>query len=214
MILHIFAGSPNYDIVSMYNNYVRKSDYVLGVDYGAYLLLRNKLYMDVSIGDFDSIKKHELSKLQLSNTNVKLYPKDKDFTDLELAVLLALEKNPSKIKIYGATGGRLDHFYSSLNILNYSIKYSVDIEIINDKNQIFLLKPGTYEFDKKDTFKYISFFAYLEDVKNLKLEGFKYSLDNYTLKISSNLCISNEFKEAKVTISFSSGYLLVMRTSD
>ena len=67
---------------------------------------------------------------------------------------------------------------------------------------------------KIDTKNYISFFALENTAKNLILQGVKYPLDGYDLAIDNSLCISNEAIDATVNVSFDSGYLLVVQSSD
>lgn len=50
------------------------------------------------------------------------YPKAKDYTDTQMVLEWILSEGASEITILGATGGRLDHFLSNLNILMKPLK--------------------------------------------------------------------------------------------
>ena len=49
---------------------------------------------------------------------------------------------------------------------------------------------------------------------DLVLRGPKYPLDNHTLIPYDSLCVSNQFQEDEVTISFMKGIVILMETKD
>ena len=51
-------------------------------------------------------------------------------------------------------------------------------------------------------------------VDELSIKGAKYPLQNHFLKPSDSLCVSNEFEEDEVTISFVYGKVILMETRD
>ena len=63
---------------------------------------------DVLIGDLDSASESEVEKVRPAQGQVIQYPVHKDETDLELAVLAAIQRGYREILILGALGGRLD----------------------------------------------------------------------------------------------------------
>ncbi len=157
---------------------------LVGVDGGINHIMQMGLTADLGIGDFDSCN---IEEVVMACSKVKVFPKEKDKGDLELAIIEVKEIPHEKIIIYNGTGGRLDHFYAILNVL---IKhYEAKIEVVDQNNLIYVIdKPTKLE---KSHFKYFSFFA-LEDDVVITLRGFKYSLINYHLKMHDNLCLSNE----------------------
>lgn len=74
---------------------------------------------EVAIGDFDSLKKGELAQLEEYEIDFRYSHPEKDYTDSEQLFKVAFEEyNVDQLDIYGATGGRLDHFL--LNIFTFS----------------------------------------------------------------------------------------------
>ncbi|MBI4066445.1 thiamine diphosphokinase, partial [Candidatus Gottesmanbacteria bacterium] len=63
-----------------------KRDYVIGVDRGAYWLIANNIIPDIAIGDFDSVNPRELRVIKQKVKRTEEYPREKDATDMELAV--------------------------------------------------------------------------------------------------------------------------------
>ena len=123
---------------------------------------------------------------------------------------------PEKIRIFGATGGRLDHMFGNIQLLIQANKNKndVEIEIIDRQNIIFLKSPGTYRLQKITDKKYISFIPISTEVKGLTLNGFKYPLTECHISLGSTLCISNELLIDNGTFSFSEGILMIIRSTD
>ena len=107
----IFVGG----CISGFNINDIKNTYIIAVDKGFEFLVDNNINVDLAIGDFDSINPKYIEKLD--KIDVHSFSKDKDFTDLELAYQYCLKYNFSEIKVYGATGTRLDHTFANLQLL-------------------------------------------------------------------------------------------------
>lgn len=181
MIIKIVAAGSN-----LFTKLYRRSpeEMLIGVDGGIHDIVKKGLIVDLGIGDFDSCNIEDVVNCC---SKVKVYPKEKDYSDLELAIREVVSIPHEKIIIYNATGGRLDHFYANLNIL---IKYSkYNLEIVDTANLIRIIdRPSKLE---KTPYQYLSFFA-LEEGTIITLKGFKYELNGYHLEPMDNLCLSNE----------------------
>lgn len=191
-------------------------DYWIGADYGAIYLLEGGLPLDLAIGDFDSITKEQLNLIHLNAKQVLTYPSMKDETDTQLAIMEAIKVKATEIVLFGATGGRFDHTFANVWLLQQVIKDYPEVacSIIDKKNKIEMLLPGEYSIKKEEAYPYISFYAISEKVEKLNLTNFKYPLQDETLLIGSILCISNEFIKDYGNVSFSSGILLLVRSTD
>ncbi len=215
MELNIVAGGPERYIpeLKMY-----KGDKVkwIGVDRGVYTLLEQKIEPMVAFGDFDSVNEKEWKQIQENVQEVNRYVPEKDETDLELALNWAIDQNPDKITIFGATGGRLDHFMGNIQLLMMPSLLETDIvvEIIDVQNRLYLAKSGEHPVEKTPELNYISFVPVTESVEGITLTGFKYPLKNRNISRGSTLCISNELIQSSGTFSFSNGILMVIRSSD
>jgi thiamine pyrophosphokinase len=92
-------------------------DLIICADGGSRHALALGLTPDALIGDLDSITEEELARIAGSKTSVVRLQRDKDETDLELALNYALEHDPAFIVIVGALGGRLDHTLGNIALL-------------------------------------------------------------------------------------------------
>lgn len=216
--LIIGGGKIDYSFTEKYLS-EQKFDSIICADSG--LDAAKKLGLDVNflIGDFDSVQNENLSEfieLNSLNSNTKYirYPKEKDYTDMHLALEWAVSQKPSEIIILGATGGRLDHFIANVNILMLPLKNNIPTYIIDKYNKLCLI-DSEYRINRNNLWgKYISICPFTENVTDVCLNGFKYTLNKETLSIGNSRTVSNEFANEtdEAIISLSQGILIVIES--
>lgn len=187
----------------------------IGVDHGAIRLLKEGIQPDLAVGDFDSITEEERILLEEKINDVRPAPSEKDDTDTELALQLALEEyKPDKISIYGATAGRLDHLMSNFFfVFQPRFKSHASLISLYDRfNSVSFYLPGEYELTREKNKSYAGFVC-MTPVQKLSLRGFKYPLDekDYAYPIS---LASNEFKETTASFSFTEGLVAFIQSKD
>jgi len=213
LIIHLIGAGPNTKTFMNINR--SETDCLLvGVDNGAKYLMDEGIVPEAIFGDFDSLSENDLAELKNNVHHVFIYPPEKDETDLELALLWAIKKQPDKIYMHCVTGKRLDHEFGSITLLIKFLDCNIPLYIIDEHNELYIIGAGDHQISKQTHFKYISFFSIGTDIKDLTLKGFKYPLTNHHLQIGSSLCVSNELAENEGSISFSSGIALVIRSKD
>jgi thiamine pyrophosphokinase len=215
MNINILAGGPE-EILPNLHEYSSENDIWVGVDRGVYTLINKNMTPAIAFGDFDSVSKEELLVIEGHVKEMKRYKPEKNETDMELALNWAIKQNPDLIRIFGASGGRLDHFLANVQLLVKPLLENnhVKIFLIDNQNILSLKGPGSYKMRKRADKKYVSFVPLTLNVKGLNLEGFKYPLKDRHITIGSTLCISNELIGDNGTFSFSEGILLVIRSND
>ncbi|MEB7656500.1 thiamine diphosphokinase [Mammaliicoccus vitulinus] len=188
----------------------------IGVDRGTLELLNHQIMPIAAVGDFDSVTNEELHQIK-KQIEIDPVKKEKDDTDLALAVNLAVELGYAEIRIYGATGGRLDHFMGAVQILTKPEFLAEDIKIslIDSQNEITVLKPGSHRISQVEGMKYVSFIPLNTNIR-IKLDEFKYELPYTTLEQGSTLTISNEFKEGydQPLVTVELGNILMIQSKD
>lgn len=217
-VLIITGGRTNTDFVKeVYEEY--SPDIVIVADRGVMAAKESDIMPDYLVGDFDSGDSEtvEYFKSQFERHGkpiVRTFNPEKDDTDTEIAISLALTLKPDDIVIIGATGTRLDHTMANIGLLHKVMGGGIKARIIDEYNVISI-------HDKEITLKrdtafgeYFSLLPFTESVKGLNIKGAKYELENYILSSGNSLGISNEFKKNKVKISFNGGILLLFQTSD
>ena len=116
---------------------VRDASMVIAADGGARYLAAMKIVPDLILGDMDSV---ESDILKYFDAVEKItFPTDKDQTDTELAVNLAMERGCRFIDLVGALGGRLDHELGNISLL---MKYPGRLFIHEGKTRLFAIERG------------------------------------------------------------------------
>jgi thiamine pyrophosphokinase len=107
----IFAGGdlPEADLADE----LPSADLVVAADSGYDVALHLGFRVDVLVGDMDSIGAASIP----DHVVVESHPADKDQTDLELSLELAVREDPSRVVVVGGTGGRFDHELSTSGLL-------------------------------------------------------------------------------------------------
>ncbi|MEO4053568.1 thiamine diphosphokinase [Solibacillus sp. CAU 1738] len=215
MIAIICSGGPSDELCSFERFLNQEQIVFIGADRGAYHLLERGIVPDAIVGDFDSVSKEEWREISAAVTHVESYKAEKDETDTDLALLKALTYKPKKIIITGVTGGRLDHYEAVMRtVCLFQQTYSeIQFEIMNNRNCLQFLHPGTHHLERDINYPYVSFFAYGEAVHAVTLRGVKYETTNETINLWTSRFTSNEIIE-KAHITFESGICLMIRSAD
>ncbi|MFC3882619.1 thiamine diphosphokinase [Bacillus songklensis] len=213
MIINILAGGPETRLPSLTDK-KWQDDVWVGVDRGVLRLLQQNIQPSKAFGDFDSITQNELSFVRERLRSLEISPAEKDEVDLELALNWAVEQNPSLVRIFGATGGRMDHMFGAVQLLYKGLNADIPIQMIDRQNIVSMHLPGCHEVEQDAAYGYISFVPFSEEIRGLTLEGFKYPLTNHIITWGSTLCISNELIQQRGTFSFAAGILMMIRSND
>ena len=192
-----------------------ETEFVIGVDKGLEFLYKHEIKPDYIVGDFDSVSR-ELVDYYREELNVPIreFNPVKDASDTEIALRLCLGLNRKSILILGGTGNRIDHLWANVQCLQIALQAGADARIVDSHNQIRLL-DSDITLKKSEAFgPYFSLFPLEMPVDELSIRGAKYPLQHHFLKPSDSLCVSNEFAEDEVTISFVYGKVILMETRD
>lgn len=168
---------------------------------------------DYILGDFDSIDKKVLEKHKTQKIKINELKPEKDFTDTEEAINLAIKLKSSEFVIIGAIGTRIDHVLANINVLKIALDNNIKAKIINEHNEIELINNELI-IEKNNLYKYISIMPLTTQVEGITITGMKYPLENYTLTIGNSLGVSNEQIEKTAKIKVKDGILIVIKSRD
>ncbi|MFJ8087354.1 thiamine diphosphokinase [Lysinibacillus sp. NPDC095746] len=215
-VVVVCAGGPRAELCS-FSPYKEQSDVLfIGADRGALYLIEQGITPHAIVGDFDSLSQAEY-KLVMAHTNDKQrFQEEKDETDTDLALLKALAYAPQEIVLTGVTGGRLDHYEAAVrSIYRLQKEHSqVVLKIINHANMLQFLMPGKHFIEADEQYRYLSFFAYEEPIKDVTLRHVKYETTNEEISLGTTRFTSNEIIGNSGSISFSQGICLMIRSID
>lgn len=202
-------------VAGMIDQLPTEKGYFVGVDYGALFLLNNGIIPDLAVGDFDSLTANELHKIKNEITDVFQAPPEKDDTDTQLALKMAIERYPNcDYIICGGTGGRLDHFLSNLFLpLEERFRpFAEQIIMIDSRNSIRFFLAGEHEITRQNNYKYLAFIPLITTL-DFEIKDAKYELEEIDILVPTSYA-SNEFIGKPVKFSFSDGLVCVIESND
>lgn len=212
----VCAGGPKEELCS-FASFSKKEDVLfIGADRGALYLIDQGITPHAIVGDFDSLT-HEEYELVMKHTNDRQrFQEEKNETDTDLALLKAYTYQPSEIILTGVTGGRLDHYEAALRSI-YRLQREhphIVLKIMNHANLLQFLMPGTHIIQADEQYRYLSFFAHEETIKNVTLRQVKYETTDEEITLGTSRFTSNEIIGESGSISFSQGICLMIRSID
>lgn len=212
-VVIVAGGAP--DLWPNLEVYLGETTSWIGVDRGAYYLLERGILPTTAVGDFDSLSASQLEAVEAVVEDIHYSVPEKDDTDTQLGLVLALEKYPeAEIILIGATGGRLDHFLSNLWLpLEPRFQSQLSrIKLLDQQNVISYYLPGDYLIEKEPDKDYLAYVC-LTAVEKLTLYDAKYQLTDYQTRLPMSFA-SNEFVGETSRFSFASGIIAVIQSKD
>ena len=163
----------------------------------------------ILLGDFDSLGKQNLP----DGPEIYQVPAEKDLTDTQLAVEMALSRGATEIVIIGGLSGRLDHTLSNLAILEHLNEKKVYALMTDGQNRIrFVRNSGA--LIPRSGFQYLGLIAADSVVKGVTVKGCKYPLENAKLKKSYQYAVSNEVVGNCALVEVKKGGLYIIESCD
>lgn len=166
---------------------------------------------DVLIGDLDSVEPGAVEEMRAAGVRVVRYPVEKDDTDLELAIRLAIDEGCDPIRLLGAIGGRIDQTLGNLFLLAQPDLAVADVRAIDPGREIFLIRgQAEIEGSVGDT---VSLLPLIGEAHGVSTDGLYYPLQNETLYPYRTRGISNVMTGARATVAVREGVLLCVHAS-
>ena len=189
---------------------------LIAADRGLLFLERYGIVPDWVVGDFDSAREDFVEQYLRVHKTVKSqkYDWEKDYTDTEIAARRAADLGCRKIDFLGATGGRFDHTLGCVQVLALLLDRGVFGRILEPHNRISIHNRSFHIHKSEQWGKYVSFFAWGEDVHGVTLTGFHFPLKDAVITSVGTLAISNQIESECAEVSFRSGRLLMVESRD
>jgi thiamine pyrophosphokinase len=187
---------------------LQKDDYIICADGGTRHALALGVRPDLIVGDLDSAERETLQKFRADGVEVELYPRDKNETDLELALQRAVELNPKEIVVIAALGGRLDQTLANIGLLTSPRLSAFNVRLDDGLEEIFLCRDHVQVYGSSgDT---VSLLPWQGAVSEVQTTNLKWVLQKETLFPDKTRGISNELAADTASISIGSGLLLIV----
>jgi len=189
---------------------LKNDDFIICADGGTRHASALDLKPDLVIGDMDSTEKGHLQKLQADGVSIELFPRDKDETDLELAIQHAVERNPKELIIVAALGGRIDQIIANIALISNTQYATRNIKLDDGADEIFFCRDQVEV--KGRSGDVVSLIPWQGSVSGVQTKNLKWHLNDETLYPEKTRGISNEMIADLANIKISSGLLLIVHT--
>ncbi len=183
---------------------------LIAVDGGMRHMRELGLWPDFLIGDLDSVTPQDILAVKEHSGEIRQYPIDKDETDLQLAINIALEIGCDEIIIAAALGGRLDQTLGNLFLLSRPDLQNIAIRLDDGREEIFLIR-STAQI-KGTAGDIVSLLPLDGAAFDVKTEALKYPLNYEKLNPYETRGISNVMLTHHARVSLSRGILICIHT--
>jgi thiamine pyrophosphokinase len=186
-----------------------QTDLIIAADGGLEHCLRHGLRPHVLVGDLDSLAPARLASLAAMPFDIQRHPREKDYTDLELALRAALRRGADQLLILGALGGRSDMTLSNVLLLAAPFLETVDVRLLDGAQQLLCLHGGRRLRLRGRPGARLSLLPLGAAAVGITLTGLAYRLEDATLEPGSTRGVSNTLTGDQAEVRLRRGCLLV-----
>ncbi len=207
----IFAGGALRPGKAFYSA-IGSADMCIAADSGAATALQYGCIPRIVVGDFDSLDASLLDDLIKRGSEIRRAAVEKDETDTELAVQIAIDEGAKRITLVGALGGaRFDH--TMANILLLAGFEDVPITLVDGPSICWLVRgPGSTAIDG-EVGDLVSLLPLTGNARGIRTKGLYYALKGEMLSFGKPRGVSNVLIEEHAVVSVEDGTLLVIHTN-
>lgn len=195
----------DYGEISRYD--LELADMVICADGGTNYAQALGIIPDLIIGDMDSIAPTLLERLVEQGIEVQAFAPEKDDTDAQLAIQVAIARGADRITVLGGTGKRLDHTWSVIMSMVTIAAAGVLVKFYHPEYLIYLL---TERLELQGNPGDIVSLLALTPVQGVSTYQLKYPLKQAQLLPERPFAISNQLLGKQALIELQSGVLMVV----
>lgn len=183
--------------------------WVIAADGGIAHAFALGLTVHEAVGDFDSASAADLDQVRAAGGRVEAHPVAKDATDLELALGLAVARQPRRVVVIGGHGGRFDHWLANALLLAAPQFAGVHmtarmglaaLTVIRDSVELAGI-PG----------EMVSLLPVHGPARAVRTDRLLYPLIDEDLPVGTTRGVSNVFVERSARVSLAGGVLLAVQ---
>lgn len=193
---------------------------VVAADGGADRALRLGLPPDLVVGDMDSLPAARVDALRSQGTEIVLVPAEKDESDMELALLAAIERGATGIVVLGAFGGeRLDHALANVGLLAMPALAGADVALLDARTRVTaIVAPGPDGKAVERTLvgrpgDLVTLLPLGAEAAGVTTEGLRYPLDGEPLHPGPARGLSNVRTAPTARVRVAAGFLVIVETA-
>jgi thiamine pyrophosphokinase len=132
----------------------------------------------------------------------------KNETDLELALLVAVERGATNVFVLAALGGRPDQHLANLQLLTHPSLAAADVRLLHRNWEVFVIRRSARIVGQVD--EIVSLLPMTEVVSGITTEGLYYPLHDEVLRLGPARGVSNRLVDIEAHVHVADGILLCM----
>ena len=183
------------------------NDIVIAVDGGYDYCRELGIVPDILIGDLDSIR--DTDSLKDMGCEVLRLPREKDDTDTIAAIRKGIELGCDEFILYGAMGGRIDHYFANIQALLFIKRHGANGRMLGSFGEIFIIENEIVSLGCRESGT-VSLFVMGDIAEGVTITGLYYEVHGVELTNDYPIGISNEFCGREACISIEDGVLVCM----
>ncbi len=191
-------------------NCIDEADYLIAADGGGLVLHAIGRAPHLLIGDLDSIDERSLRFFTNAGTDIRQYPREKNETDLELALLAAVSIGAHAIELFCVLGGRWDHTLATIAMLSMPMLSDIQVRIYADGQVISLIRDAVVIHGAIGDV--VSLLPMTPTVNGISTSGLAYPLSNATLYFERSRGVSNVLTHQEASVVIGDGLLLLVQS--
>lgn len=205
-LIHVFVGG---DPVSPERiGGLGPADLVIAADSGADIAAAAAVTVNILVGDLDSISRGAMERIFDGETVIETHSPDKDATDLELALDVALRSDPSEIVFVGGGGGRLDHLLGNVGVIGSPAARHVPVSWAMERETAYVVRRGrSIPTTPGEIFSLV---PVARDAHGVHVRHARWPLRDASLRVHGSVGISNVALGKKVEIEVGEGAVLAI----
>ena len=187
---------------------VSTADLVLAADGGLAWVAALGRPADVVVGDLDSATPDEIAYATDRGAQLRTHPADKDATDFELAMRLAVARGAERVTVLGVLGDRIDHVLATLSVACSPAFAGVAVRAVTPRHIIAVVRDEVHlEGAAGDL---LSLLPVGGAALGVRTTGLRYVLSGQDLDPFASLGVSNVLTGSAVTVRVEGGVLLAV----
>ncbi len=198
--------------IEAYRKEAGRLPFLIGVDGGVGCLLSIGHRPDYILGDFDTLDKGDMERVELMGVPMTRLDPIKDMTDTHAVFDWLASNGHASVKLFGFSGTRMDHSLANM-LVPFSYSTFSDICYENTTNKIYFhQRPKVWNIDKCG-FRYIAIVP-IEPLQVIETQGLKYNVSNREFRVYDSYGISNEIEGEGCTIHLGEGKGWIILSND
>lgn len=190
-----------------------QTDLVIAADAGLEVLLQAGRPIDLVVGDLDSVSAAALSEATEGGTEIQQHRRDKDESDLELALAAAITSGARRIHVLLRDGGRLDHQLANLLVLASTRWRQAQLDAVVGEHRVWVVRGGDQRTIPLVEGEALALQAVGATAEGVTTTGLRYPLTGADLPTLVALGISNRAVVDAPTIRVESGVVIAINSS-